>query len=62
LTSSMSAFIESSVIGRPSPSASEGLGSFVVGDHLIAYRVDGDNVPILRVLRGSRDIEALLRD
>ena len=39
-----------------------GLGSFVVGDYLIAYRVDGDNVLILRVLRGSRDIEALSRD
>jgi toxin ParE1/3/4 len=33
--------------------------SFVVGDYVIAYRVDGDNVLILRVLRGSRDIEAL---
>jgi plasmid stabilization system protein ParE len=29
---------------------------------VIAYRVDGDSVLILRVLRGSRDIEALFRD
>ncbi len=36
-----------------------GVRSFVVGDYVIAYRVDGDNVLILRVLRGSRDIEAL---
>jgi len=36
--------------------------SFVVGDYVITYRVDGDNVLILRVLRGSRDIEALFRD
>jgi plasmid stabilization system protein ParE len=34
----------------------------VVGDYVIAYRVDGDSVLILRVLRGSRDIEALFRD
>ena len=38
-----------------------GVRSFVVGDYVIAYRVDGDNVLILRVLRGSRDIEALFR-
>ena len=28
-----------------------GVRSFVVGDYVIAYRVDGDNVLILRVLR-----------
>ena len=39
-----------------------GVRSFVVGDYVIAYRVDGDNVLVLRVLRGSRDIEALFRD
>ena len=39
-----------------------GVRSVVVGDYVIAYRVDGDNVLILRVLRGSRDIEALFRD
>jgi toxin ParE1/3/4 len=39
-----------------------GVRSFVVGDYVIAYRVDGDNILILRVLRGSRDIEALFRE
>lgn len=39
-----------------------GVRSFVVGDYVIAYRLDGDNVLILRVLRGSRDIEALFRE
>ena len=39
-----------------------GVRSFVVGEYVIAYRVDGDNVLILRVLRGSRDIEALFRE
>jgi len=28
---------------------------------VIAYRIDGDNLLILRVLRGSRDIESLFR-
>jgi hypothetical protein len=36
--------------------------SFVVGDFVIGYGVDGDNVLSLRVLRGSRDIESLFRD
>lgn len=39
-----------------------GVRSFVVDDYVIAYRIDGDNVLILRVLRGSRDIEALFRE
>ncbi len=39
-----------------------GVRTFTVGDYVIAYRVDGDNVLILRVLRGSRDIEALFHD
>ena len=39
-----------------------GVRTFVVGDYVIAYRVDGENVLILRVLRGSRDVEALFRD
>jgi plasmid stabilization system protein ParE len=36
--------------------------TFTVGDYLIADRADGDNVLILRVRRGSRDIETLFRD
>src|SRR5213593_3885384 len=39
-----------------------GVRTLVAGDYVIAYRVDGENVLILRVLRGSRDIEALFRD
>ena len=38
-----------------------GVRSFVVGDYVIAYRLDGDDVLILRVLRGSGDIESLFR-
>jgi toxin ParE1/3/4 len=36
-----------------------GLRSFPVGDYLIIYRTDGEDVLILRVLRGSRNIAAL---
>lgn len=39
-----------------------GIRTFAVGDYVIAYRVDRDDVLILRVLRGSRDIEALFRE
>lgn len=36
-----------------------GLRSFPVGEYVIFYRVQDENALILRVLRGSRDIEAL---
>ena len=38
-----------------------GVRTFTVGDYVIAYRIDGDNLLSLRVLRGSRDIESLSR-
>jgi len=38
-----------------------GLRSFPVGEYVIIYRVQGEDVLILRVLRGSRDIEASFR-
>jgi toxin ParE1/3/4 len=38
-----------------------GLRSFPVGEYVIIYRVEEGDVLILHVLRGSRDIEALLR-
>jgi toxin ParE1/3/4 len=37
-----------------------GLRSFPSGEYVIIYRVEGGNVLILHVTRGSRDIEALL--
>ncbi len=36
-----------------------GLRSFPVGNYIIFYQIEGDEVLILRVLRGSRDIEAI---
>lgn len=37
-----------------------GLRSFPVGEYVIIYRIHEEDVLILRVLRGSRDIENLL--
>jgi toxin ParE1/3/4 len=36
-----------------------GLRSFPVGEYVIIYRIQNEDVLILRVLRGSRNIEAL---
>jgi plasmid stabilization system protein ParE len=36
------------------------LRSFHVGEYVIFYRIDGEAVLILRVLRGSRDVNAIL--
>jgi toxin ParE1/3/4 len=36
-----------------------GLRSFPVGSYIIIYRIKDEDVVILRVLRGSRNIEAL---
>jgi toxin ParE1/3/4 len=39
-----------------------GLRSFPVGEYVIVYRVEEHDVLILHVFRGSRNIEALLRE
>jgi toxin ParE1/3/4 len=39
-----------------------GMRVFPVGDYVVLYRVEGNDVLIQRVVRGSRDIEALLRE
>ena len=38
-----------------------GLRSFPVGEYVIIYRTEGEDALILHVFRGSRDIDALLR-
>jgi len=37
-----------------------GLRSFPAGDYVIIYRIEGDDALILHIVRGSRDIKALL--
>jgi len=39
-----------------------GLRTFLVGEYVIIYRIEDEDVLILRVLRGSRNIAALLRN
>src|ERR1700691_2442638 len=39
-----------------------GLRSFPVGQYVIIYRVEKQHVLILHIFRGSRDLEALLRE
>ena len=38
-----------------------GLRSFPVGSYLIIYRIEDEDVVILRVLHGKRNVQALLR-
>lgn len=37
-----------------------GLRSFTVGEYVILYRIDDGDVLILHLVRGSRDLQALL--
>ena len=49
-------------IGRPrDEDLRPGLRSFPAGEYVIIYRVEEQDVRILHVFRGSRDIETLLR-
>ncbi len=46
-------------IGRNRDDLRPGLRSFTVSKYVIIYRIDGDDVLILHVFHGSRDIESL---
>jgi toxin ParE1/3/4 len=46
--------------GRPRDDLRPGIRGFPVGDYVVLYRVEGADVAIVRVARGSRDLEALL--
>jgi|ERR1700678_643225 toxin ParE1/3/4 len=39
-----------------------GLRSFPAGEYVIIYRIEDDDVLILHVVRGSRDVGALFRE
>ena len=47
--------------GRQRPDIRAGLRSFAMEGYVIFYRVVKDDIEIIRVLHGSRDIETLLR-
>jgi toxin ParE1/3/4 len=48
--------------GRQRDDLRRGLRVFPSGQFLVLYRVEGDDVLIQRVVRGSRDLAASLRD
>ncbi len=49
-------------VGRRRNDLRPGIRYFVVGQYVVFYRIDGEDVLIQRVIRGSRDLDALLRD
>ena len=48
--------------GRRRDELRSGVRSFPIGNYVVLYRIDGDDVVIQRVARGSRDLEALFHD
>jgi toxin ParE1/3/4 len=46
-------------LGRPRDDFGHGLRSFPVGEYIIVYSVQGEDVLILRVVHGRRRLEAL---
>jgi toxin ParE1/3/4 len=49
-------------IGRSRNDLRAGVRSFVAGNYVIFYRVQGQDVAVLRILHGRRDIVSLFRD
>lgn len=47
--------------GRRRDDLRPGVRSFPVGEYVVLYRIEGDDVLIQRVVRGSRDLEPLSR-
>ena len=45
--------------GRRRDDLRPGIRSFPVGSYLVLYRIDGDDVVVQRIVRGSRDLDAL---
>jgi toxin ParE1/3/4 len=48
-------------LGRKREDLRPGLGSVTAGSYVVIYRVDVDDVKVLHVLHGRRDIVAILR-
>ncbi len=44
-------------MGRSRDELAAGIRSFPTGNYIVLYRVVGENVEIVRVLHGRRDIE-----
>lgn len=48
-------------IGRIRNDLRPGLRSFVVGQYVIIYRIEGEDILILHIMHGSRDLESYFR-
>jgi toxin ParE1/3/4 len=53
-------FAHTPEVGRSREEFRHGLRSFAVGNHVIFYRIWPEQVDILRILHGARNIEELL--
>jgi toxin ParE1/3/4 len=49
-------------LGRRRDDLRQGIRAFPVGDYLVLYRVEVEDVLVQRVVRGSRDLDVLLRE
>lgn len=49
-------------MGRSRDDLSPGLRSVVIDRHVLFYRFDDDAVTVVRIVHGSRDVDALVRD
>jgi toxin ParE1/3/4 len=52
------ALVEQPMIGEARPDLAPGIRHSVVGRYLIFYRLSGDEIEVVRVLHGSRDLPA----
>ena len=48
--------------GRRRDDLRPGIWAFPAGEYIVLYRVEANDVVIVRVVRGSRDLDALLRE
>lgn len=50
---------EHPLLGRPRDDVRPGLRGFVVGQHIVLYRVGDEEIEVLRVVHARRDISRL---
>jgi len=48
--------------GRRRDDLRSGIRSFPMGNYVVLYRIEGNDVLVQRVVRGSRDLEAMFRE
>lgn len=47
-------------VGRARDDLQTGIRGFPVGEYVLLYQIEGEDIVFLRVVRGSRDLDALL--